>query len=66
MAVQDRRLWPDSPRLGVNRLSRRVGRPVQPVQLALDWSNAFAGAILNIIILVVLWLGPLITRWAAH
>ena len=33
------------------------------VLTALDWSNAFAGAIINIIILAVLWLGPRIASW---
>ena len=33
------------------------------VLTALDWSNAFAGAIINILILAVLGLGPRIASW---
>jgi hypothetical protein len=33
------------------------------VLTTLDWSNAFAGAIMNSIILAVLWLGPYIAHW---
>jgi len=30
---------------------------------ALDWSNAYAGVMINILILAVLWLGPHIAGW---
>jgi hypothetical protein len=30
---------------------------------ALDWSNAYAGALINILILAALWLGPRIPGW---
>jgi hypothetical protein len=33
------------------------------VLTALDWSNAYAGAIINILILAMLWLGPRIAGW---
>lgn len=33
------------------------------VLTALDWSSAYAGTIINIVILAVLWLGPRITSW---
>jgi hypothetical protein len=33
------------------------------VLTALDWSDAYAGAILNIVILAALWLGPRIVIW---
>jgi len=33
------------------------------VLTALDWDVAFAGVILNIAILVLLWLGPRLTSW---
>jgi hypothetical protein len=33
------------------------------VLTALDWSDAYAGAILNIVILAALWLGPQIVSW---
>jgi hypothetical protein len=29
----------------------------------LDWSNAFAGAVINIAILAMLWIGPRIADW---
>jgi hypothetical protein len=35
------------------------------VLTALDWSNAFAGVIINIVILAMLWIGPRITSWFA-
>ena len=33
---------------------------------ALDWDVAFAGVILNIVILALLWLGPRLTGWFAR
>ena len=33
------------------------------VLTALDWSVAYAGAVLNILILAVIWLGPRIVGW---
>jgi hypothetical protein len=36
---------------------------VSLVLTTLDWSNAFAGALMNSIILAVLWLGPRMAHW---
>ncbi len=36
------------------------------VLTALDWDVAFAGVILNIAILALLWLGPRLTSWFAR
>ena len=36
------------------------------VLTALDWDVAFAGVILNIAILVLLWLGPRLSNWFAR
>lgn len=33
------------------------------VLTALDWSNAFAGVIIDVAILAVVWLGPRIATW---
>jgi hypothetical protein len=33
------------------------------VLTVLDWSNAYAGAIINILILAALWLGPRFNGW---
>jgi hypothetical protein len=33
------------------------------VLTSLDWSNAFAGALMNSIILALLWLGPRMAHW---
>jgi hypothetical protein len=33
------------------------------VRTTLDWSNAFAGALMHSIILAVLWLGPCMAHW---
>jgi hypothetical protein len=33
------------------------------VLTVLDWSNAFMGAIINVVILAVLWLGPRLAGW---
>ena len=32
----------------------------------LDWSVAYAGAVVNVVILGVLWLGPVVSRWFAR
>jgi hypothetical protein len=29
----------------------------------LDWSVAYAGAIVNMVILVIIWLGPVVSTW---
>ncbi|MDX1378761.1 MAG: hypothetical protein R3307_07930 [Anaerolineales bacterium] len=33
------------------------------VLTALDWNTAFAGVILNIVILIAVWLGPRLSGW---
>jgi len=32
----------------------------------LDWSVAYAGAVVNVVILGVLWLGPAVSRWLSR
>ncbi len=32
----------------------------------LDWSVAYAGAVVNVVTLGVLWLGPVVSRWLAR